>query len=169
MVRRLDMFIHNKSEWNSHQLDLFYSDLHGAWENVTVHHAPLYMHSPDKERGLSIVSSSLLIFFSISQVMSTRHQVEIIFIWIEGCRCQTMVANEYSAWEDSPWNVQLRTIVCCESGRPCSLQFGSFSNRGSRRTTKFYWKKWLSMYIMLLLKDYLFSWNFLNQLNFFSK
>ena len=30
-------------------------DLHGAWENMTVHHAPLYMKSQDPERGLSIV------------------------------------------------------------------------------------------------------------------
>ena len=32
-----------------------FKDLHGAWENVTLHHAPLYMPSGDREKGLSVV------------------------------------------------------------------------------------------------------------------
>ena len=30
-------------------------DLHGVWENVTVHHSPLYMRSNDTEKGMSVV------------------------------------------------------------------------------------------------------------------
>ena len=36
-------------------------DLHGSWDNVTGHNAPLYLHRFDRDRTLNVVSSQFLV------------------------------------------------------------------------------------------------------------
>ena len=56
-------------------------DLHGAWENMTVHHAPLYMKSQDTQRGLSIVRICFNYLTSSNQIERT-YMVKIIVLHI---------------------------------------------------------------------------------------